>query len=129
MSRIQEIATKANVSISTVSRVFNDSGYVAEDKRTAVYNAAKQLGYKTPKKTKGEYDKMVSDVVGIVVPDINNPFFSESIKGVMKIMRQNDIHILICDTDESPELEIQSLQTLRRQKVGGQIITPVSSAV
>jgi len=129
MSRIQEIASKANVSISTVSRVFNDSGYVAEDKRTAVLDAAKLLGYKIPKKTKGEYDKMVSDVVGIVVPDINNPFFSESIKGMMKVMRQNDIHCLICDTDESPELEIRSLQTLRRQKVGGLIITPVSSAV
>jgi LacI family transcriptional regulator len=129
MSRIKDIAIKANVSIATVSRVFNNSGYVAEEKRIAVLDAAKQLGYKPPENPKKDYEKPASDIVGVVIPDINNPFFSEAIKGMAQVFRQNDINILICDTDESPELEIQSLQTLRRQRVGGIIITPVSGAV
>jgi len=129
MPRIKDVAIKANVSIATVSRVFNNSGYVAEEKRKAVIDAAKQLGYKPPEKSKKDFEKVASDIVGVVIPDINNPFFSEAIKGIIQVFRQNNINILICDTDESPELEIQSLQTLRREKVGGIIIAPVSGAV
>jgi LacI family transcriptional regulator len=112
-----------------VSRVFNNSGYVAEEKRQAVIDAAKQLGYEPPENPKKNYEKLESDIVGVVIPDINNPFFGEAIKGMTEVFRENDINILICDTDESPDLEIQSLQTLRREKVGGIIITPVSGAV
>ena len=129
MPRIKDVAIKANVSIATVSRVFNNSGYVAEEKRKAVIDAAKQLGYKPPEKSKKDFEKVANDIVGVVIPDINNPFFSEAIKGIIQVFRQNNINILICDTDESPELEIQSLQTLRREKVGGIIIAPVSGAV
>jgi len=129
MSRIKEIAEKANVSIATVSRVFNNSGYVTQSKRLAVLQAAKELGYEPPEKSKRSYEKMASDIVGVVVPDINNPFFSEAIKGMMGVFRKNDINILICDTDESPELELKALQTLRRGKVGGIIIAPVSGSV
>lgn len=129
MPRLKDIAIKANVSNATVSRVINNSGYVAEEKRLAVIEAAKQLGFELSENAKNDYKKLESDIVGVVVSDINNPFFSEAIKGMIQVFRQNDINILICDTDETPELEIQSLQTLRREKVGGIIVTPVSGAV
>ncbi len=129
MPRFKDIALKANVSIAMVSRVFNNSGYVAEEKRLAVLEAAKELGYKPPDNPPKNYEKLESDIVGVVIPDINNPFFGEVIKGLTQVFRENNMNILICDTDESPELELQSLQTLRREKVGGIIITPVSGAV
>ncbi|MEL7658197.1 MAG: LacI family DNA-binding transcriptional regulator [Bacillota bacterium] len=129
MPRLKDIAVKANVSIAMVSRVFNNSGYVAEEKRRAVLDAANELGYQPPDNPKRNYEKLANDIVGVVVPDINNPFFSEAIKGMIQVFRRSDINILICDTDESPEMEIQSLQTLRREKVGGIIITPVSGVV
>lgn len=125
----KDIAKEAGVSLATVSRVFNKSGYVSDEKRTLVLEAAKRLGYTPPKKAEKTFKKMTSDIIGVVVTDINNPFFSEAIKGMMKVLRKDNIQILICDTDESPEQEIQVLQTLRRQKVGGIIITPASEAV
>jgi len=129
MPRIHDIAERANVSIATVSRVFNNSGYVTQSKRMAVLKAAEELGYTPPEKSKRTYEKMANDIVGVVVSDINNPFFSEAIKGMMEVFRKHDINMLICDTDESPEQEIKALQTLRREKVGGIIITPVSGSV
>lgn len=129
MALLKEIAKEAKVSLATVSRVLNKSDYVSENKRIAVLNAAKKLGYKTSKHSKKAYEKMISDIVGIVVADINNPFFSEVTKGITHVLKEKNINALICDTDESPEQEIKALQTLRREKVGGIIITPASEAV
>jgi LacI family transcriptional regulator len=129
MSSIQDIAKMAGVSLSTVSRVFNNSGYVSDEKRELVLAAARSIGYKPPKKVNRTYEKMSTDIIGVVVTDINNPFFSEAIKGMMNVLNGHGINILICDTDERPEQEIQILQTLRRKKVGGIIITPTSEAV
>lgn len=129
MPLLKEVAREAGVSLATASRVFNKSGYVAEEKRAAVLCAAKKLGYKPSQHSKKTYEKMTNDIIGIVVADINNPFFSEVTKGIMKVLKAQNINALICDTDESPEQEIQSLQTLRREKVGGIIITPASEAV
>jgi hypothetical protein len=80
----------------------------------AVTKAAKQLGYKPPKRP-GETNKKVNDVVGIVVPDITTRLH-ESLKGMMKVMRQNDIPVSSAIRTKA-QAGIQSLQTLRRQKV------------
>lgn len=129
MPGLKEIADRTGVSLSTVSRVFNNSGYVSEEKRELVLAAANSIGYKPPKKVSHSYEKMSTDIIGVVVTDINNPFFSEAIKGMMHVLNEHSINILICDADERPEQEIQILQTLRRKKVGGIIITPTSEAV
>lgn len=124
----KDIAMEAGVSQATVSRVFNNSGYVSSEKRSAVLAAAGKIGY-THVETEKNFEKMSRDIIGVVIPDIMNPFFSEVIKGINQVARANKINVLICDTDESPDQEIQSLQTLRREKVGGIIITPTSEVV
>jgi LacI family transcriptional regulator len=126
---IKDVAKKAGVSIATVSRVLNNSGYVKEEKRKIILDAARELDYNTSMYENKAYEKTEKDIIGVVVADINNPFFSEAIKGINKVADQNRMNVLICDTDESPEREIRLLLTLRRERVGGIIVTPASEAV
>ena len=72
MPRIKDIAERANVSIATVSRVFNNSGYVTQSKRMAVLKAAEELGYTPPEKSKRTYEKMANDIVGVVVSEVGS---------------------------------------------------------
>ena len=126
MPFLKDVAREAGVSLTTASRVINKSGYVSKEKVEAVLRAAKKIGYKIPEDKKEKYISLSEDIVGVVVSDINNPFYSEAIKGITQVLKKHNINCIICDTDESPEQEIQSLDILKREKVGGIIITPAS---
>lgn len=69
---------------------------------------------------------MSSQIIALVVTDINNPFFSEIVKGVNQIAQANGYIVFICDTDEKVQTEISVLEAIKKQKFSGIIITPVS---
>ncbi|MEL7657569.1 MAG: substrate-binding domain-containing protein [Bacillota bacterium] len=69
---------------------------------------------------------MSNEIIALVVADINNPFFGEIVKGVNQIAQLNGYTVFICDTDEKVKNEISVLRAIKRQKVYGVIITPVS---
>jgi LacI family transcriptional regulator len=70
---------------------------------------------------------LLRDIIWVIVPDINNPFFCDAIKGIEKIAHESGLHVMICDTDEKVENELNVLQILEREKAGGIIIAPVNS--
>ena len=69
---------------------------------------------------------VVNEIIALVVADINNPFFSEIVKGVNKVAQMNGYTVFVCDTDEKVKTEISVLEAIRKQRVSGIIITPVS---
>ncbi|EJO5346762.1 LacI family DNA-binding transcriptional regulator [Clostridium botulinum] len=123
---IGDIAKKAQVSLSTVSRVLNNSGYVKLETKEKILKVIKELNY-TPSAIARSLSKNETNTIGVVVPDINNPYFGELIKGISSVADKNDLNIILFDTDESIDKELKALSVLKEQRIKGVIITPTSA--
>lgn len=115
---IEEVANLAGVSASTVSRVVNESAPVSEEKVERVYDAINELGYR-PNKFAHALRKGKSKVVGILVPDVSNPFFSTLVRGAEFQLHDNDLSAMICDTNSEPGREQEYAATLVQERVDG----------
>lgn len=122
---IKDIAERAEVSQATVSRVLNNSEFVKDEKKERVLNAIKELNY-VPNSLARSLSTNKSNTIGVVVPDVHNPFFGEVIKGIATVADEEDINIILCDTDENMDKEFKALEMLKKQRVQGIIITPTS---
>jgi LacI family transcriptional regulator len=123
--KIKDIAQKTGVSLTTVSRVLNNSGYVKKETRELVLKAAEELGLSysfAPKR----FSKHKNEIIGVVIPDISNPFFGEVIKGISKVADNEKLNFILCDTDEDVDKEISYLEMLKEHKIMGLIITPAT---
>ena len=124
-ANIYEIAKEAGVSIATVSRVMNHSATVSEKSTRRVMDAVKKLNY-VPNSMARSLSTSVSNSIGVVVPDINNPFFSKVLKGVTAVADEKGYQVILYSTDENEEREQKILHTMREHRLRGMIITPVS---
>ncbi len=124
-ANIYEIAKEAGVSIATVSRVMNHSATVSEKSTRRVMEAVKKLNY-VPNSMARSLSTSVSMSIGVVVPDINNPFFSKILKGVTTVADEKGYQVILYSTDESEAREQKVLHTMREHRLRGIIITPVS---
>ncbi|MCY6354650.1 LacI family DNA-binding transcriptional regulator [Clostridium sp. ZS2-4] len=123
---IYDIAKQSGVSRATVSRVINNSGYVKEETRENVLKAIKELNY-TPSAIARSLSTNKTNTIGVVVPEINDPFFGEIIKGISQAAEKYDLNIILFDTADSPEKEMKALKLLRQQRIEGIMITPTST--
>ena len=125
MTTIKEIAEIAKVSIATVSRVINKSGFVSQDKIERVNAALEKLDYRPNFFAKSlRIGKTHS--IGLCVPDNSNPFFAELAKCIEKISYQNGYNIILCDSDYSSSKEKEYINILTNQKVDGFVLVSSS---
>lgn len=122
---IKDVAERAGVSIATVSRCYNNTGYVSDEAKKAIKKAAHELNYSPKKYKQRRIPESTSDVIGVVVTEINNPFFTSVINAVEQIADKHGKTIMICDSQEKPKTELRHLEMLRT-RVGGLIIAPTS---
>ena len=122
---IKDIARMAGVSIATVSRVINKNGKVAKDTEKKILKVMEENNYVPNLLAKG-FRTRKSTVIGIVVPDIANEFFSRIAQKVQMLFFEKGYATIICNTNEDYKLENQCLDMLQAQQVGG-IIHIVSS--
>jgi len=87
---IRDIAKAAKVSSTTVSRVLNGSGYVKEETKSEVLKVIKELNY-TPSAVARSLSKNETNTIGVIVPDIQNPFFGEVIKGISSLADEKNL--------------------------------------
>lgn len=123
-SNVRLIAKKAGVSTATVSRVIHRSDKVRPETCMRVENVIKELGIDSDKLIRSKKNK--SCVIGVVVPDLTNAFFSQIIAGIEEIAAENGISLFICNTKESDRREIHYLRLLNDAQAAGVIITPAS---
>lgn len=126
-TNIYEIARDAGVSIATVSRVINNSGSVSEKSRKKVNDAIRRLNY-VPNGNARSLSTSTSNAIGVIIPDINNPFFSLLLQGITMAADEQGFHIFLFNTDEDSEREHQILLSIREHRLRGIIITPVSES-
>ena len=120
-STIRDVARLASVSTATVSNVLNDSRNVAADTRERVLKAVEALGY-SPHPAARSMRGGTSALLGLIVADIINPFFTELVHWVERAAHANSYSVLLCNSDEDLDREQQYLQLLRAQRVDGIIL-------
>ncbi|MDT8717576.1 LacI family DNA-binding transcriptional regulator [Clostridium sp. 19966] len=119
---INDIAEKAEVSLATVSRVINNSGYVSKATRAKVMKVITELNY-TPSGIKSFKDEE-TNTVGVIVPNISDPYFGEIVKCIGEIAERYDYNISIFNTNDEIYKEIKALALLKQSKVKGIIMIP-----
>lgn len=123
---IYDIARAANTSATTVSRVLSNKGYpVREELRARVLKAVQDLNYK-PNVIAQSLKSNKSMDIGVMIPTITNPFYSNAVLGMEEIANRNNYNIFLCNTLRDPERELKYLQMLYEKQVKGIILSPVS---
>jgi DNA-binding LacI/PurR family transcriptional regulator len=124
---IQGVADRAGVSIATVSRVFADPQAVSDTLRLRVEEAARTLSYR-PSRAARSLRAGTSQSVGVVIPDLENPFFTAVVRGIEVVLRAAGYMLLLANSDEDAAREREVLQTLRADGVDGIIFVPINAA-
>ncbi|GAC1361099.1 MAG: LacI family DNA-binding transcriptional regulator [Ktedonobacteraceae bacterium] len=125
MANIQDVARRAGVSISTVSRVVNGNVRVNPEIARRVQLAIDELHYQ-PSNAARTLQKNRSQIIGLLLSDIENPFFTTLIKGVEDVAQRNGYSIILCNSDENPARERQYVSVLCSERVAGAIVMPTS---
>lgn len=115
---ISDVAREAGVSPQTVSRALNNKGEISGDTRARVLETVRRLGYRPNTLARGLVTHRTY-TLGLVVPDIANPFFSEVARGAEDAAHEAGYSLLFCNAVESPEREMDALRTLEAQRVDG----------
>ncbi|MBN2795356.1 MAG: LacI family DNA-binding transcriptional regulator [Clostridia bacterium] len=117
---IKDVAKKANVSISTVSRVINDSKPVSDDIKMRVVKVIEELGYKPNPVARSLVTKK-SRLIGVIIPDISDPYIAELLNAIEEVAKTYDYDIILCNSYGSLESEEHYLNLLRTKQVEGMI--------
>jgi LacI family transcriptional regulator len=119
---IRDVAALAKVSTATVSFVVNGTGPVSEPLRRRVVEAMEALDYH-PNQVARSLRASKTHIIGMIVPQITNPFFGEVMTGVEDEARKSGYSVIFCNSNEDPELEKHHLSTLFSRRVDGAIIS------
>ncbi|MFC0680059.1 LacI family DNA-binding transcriptional regulator [Lysobacter korlensis] len=124
MATIYEVATLAGVSPATVSRVMNGLR-VSPEKAELVRSAAAKLKF-TPNRTARTLRRQNSEVIALLLPDIENPYFTSMARGVEDAAQAAGFSLVMCNTDEDPSKEARYLDIAVSENMAGVIIAPAS---
>lgn len=123
---VKDVSRLAGVSTATVSRVLAGLDEVSEDARQRVLDAVRSLNYQ-PNRNARNLRKNSTSMIGVIVSDIQNPFFGSVIRGVEKITIQDGYTILLGNSDEDPLREQRLIAMLLAEGVAGIIIAPTNA--
>lgn len=121
MANIKDIAKRAGVSVTTVSRVLNNHPYVRKDKREAVLQAMEEFNYQrninAVHLSKGE-----TLLIGVVVPFTNHPYFGLLVEGIANEAMKNNYKLVLFQTNYEEAREIEALKMLQHKQIDSLII-------
>lgn len=126
MANIIDIAKRAGVSVSTVSRVLNNHPYVSESKRKAVQRVIDEFDY-TPNRLAVDLVRKETRSIGVVMPYNNNQAFDQLLHGVLNRSVEHDYSVMVLPTKYDPEKELSCLNMLKNKQLDGIIITSRSN--
>ena len=121
MATIRDVGKLAGVSVATVSRVINKKGYVSKETEEAILNAMKMLNY-TPNDVARRLAGKKSKTIGLIIPNILNPFFPEVARAAEDTANKLGYNLILCNTDNSREKERQYYEMLFNKQVDGIMI-------
>ncbi len=126
MVTMLDVSREAGVSSATVSRVLTGSAEVEPATRTAVLAAVEKLGYRPNLVARG-LRRQVSQVIALIITDIENPFYTAVCRGVEDSARLAGYSVILCNADRDIEKERAYLRVVEDQNASGIIISPASA--
>jgi LacI family transcriptional regulator/LacI family repressor for deo operon, udp, cdd, tsx, nupC, and nupG len=125
MVSMNDVARRAGVSIATVSRVINGSPNLNPETKAKVIKAIKEMNYQPSRvakrlRSRGNPGKLI----GILIPDIQNPFYVDVLRGVEDIALQNNYALIMCNFGQDEKKEKLYLDMLRSEAVDGLLTAP-----
>ncbi len=128
MSSIREVAKLAGVSPATVSRVMNGTAKVDEEKRERVLRAISETGF-VPNAVARSLFKRSSKTIGLIIPSIENPFFTQMAGAIEKTADEQGYRLIFCNTGTDLEKEKSALTMLESMNVDGIILTTSNTGI
>jgi len=124
MVRLEDIAHKAGVSITTVSHVINKTRYVKQETRELVLKILEEMEYnfKEPKAKQN-----FSRFIGVIVADITEDYYISIVKAIETYASEQSFSILLCDSEDDTEKEKRNIKNILARQVDGLIISPINS--
>jgi DNA-binding LacI/PurR family transcriptional regulator len=124
---MREIAARAGVSVGTVSHVINGTAGVREPLRQRVLAAINKLGYQ-PSQLGRALRRNQTAMLGMIIPDVTNPFFPAVVRGVEDIAYKHSYRLVLCNTDNDPAKEASYLNELCSYRPAGLLLIPAAGS-
>lgn len=121
MANIKDVAKLANVSVTTVSRVLNNRGYISQETKKAVEEAVNQLQYQPNEVARSLYRRH-SYMIGLIIPTVSHPFFASLTRYIEFYAHQTGYKIVLCNSLMESNKEKDYIEMLKRHQVDGIIM-------
>lgn len=124
--RIRDVARAAGVSPATVSRVLNNTADVSPERSERVRKAVEELSYR-PNGAARSLRTKAARVLGLVISDITNPFFTSLVRGVEDAAQASGYSVILANSDENIDKETSYLQVAASEQLSGVVLSPASA--
>jgi len=128
VATLKDVAKETGLTVSTVSRVLNNRGYISEETRKNVYAAMKKLNYH-PNEVARSLSKQTTNTIGVIVPHIRHPYFAELISNLENEAYHHKYKIILMNSQEKNEKELEYLEMCTSNRVSGVILCSGNVAV
>ena len=123
MVKIKDVADAAGVSTATVSRVLANKPHVRQEVKERVMKVVQELNYR-PNRVARSLRSRKSAIIGLIVSDIENPFFQQVSRAVEDAAHEQGYSVMLCNNDEDPDKEQRYLHLIRDENLAGIILSP-----
>ena len=118
MANIKDVAERSGVTVTTVSRVLNNRGYISDMTRQKVHKAMEELNYQ-PNEIARALLKRKSNLIGLIIPNVAHPFFAELTSYIEYYAHKNGYKILLCNANKDSKKEKDYIDMLKSNQVDG----------
>ncbi|MFW7414709.1 LacI family DNA-binding transcriptional regulator [Demequina sp. SO4-18] len=122
---VRDVAALAGVSVGTVSNVLNNPDRVVPETRDRVEAAMLSLGF-VPSRAAGQLRSRRSELIGVVIPDVGNPFWASVLRGIETVADQAGLTMVVGSTHQDSDRQVHLLRVLESQGVDGLVIAPIA---
>jgi LacI family transcriptional regulator len=123
----KDIAERLKVSVMTVSKALQGHPDISDRTRELVLRTAREMRYTVNVVARNLVQRR-TQTIGVVVPDISEPFFAEMIRAIERRLREHDYNLLLADSDNDPEIEVSAVRMLLEKRVDGCILGPTEKS-
>ena len=121
MAKLKDVAEECGLTVTTVSRVLNNRGYISDETRQKVQEAMKKLNYQ-PNEVARSLSKQSTSTIGVIVPHIRHPYFTEMISFLEAAAARKGYKIILCNSKGKNEREQEYLKMCSSNRVAGVIL-------
>ena len=121
MATLKDVARETGLTVSTVSRVLNNRGYISKEAREKVYEAMKKLNYQ-PNEVARSLSKQTTNTIGVILPHIDHPYFSRLLSSLETAAYLNEYKLMVFNSNDRDDKEVKYLEMCRGIRVAGIIL-------